>query len=206
MTIRRPPSPAGGEPGEEVGEPRWVAGGRRYAFCGDDRMVLAVSSGGLDTLWLLDLATGERSAPPGPAMRSIEYVAADGDTVVVVGGVPDRPSTVWRLDLSLDPEDPAAAVDLRPVESPLAPDWVSLPTPVTFPTGAPADLSGRGCRGRTRSPTRWCTCPPAATTGAPRENSHRCWCASTVAPPQPLAPSSPPACSSGPPGVSPWPT
>ena len=132
----------GGEPGEEIGEPRWVAGGRRYAFCGDDRVVLAVASGGLDTLWLLDLTTGGRSALPGPALRSIEYVAAHGDTVAVIGGVPDRPSTVWRLDLSLDPEDPAAAVDLRPVEAPLAPDWVSLPTPVTFPTGAPADVGG----------------------------------------------------------------
>lgn len=132
----------GGDPGEEVGEPRWVAGGRRFAFCGEDRVVLAVSRGGLDSLWLLDVDTGERSALPGPALRSIEYVAANRDTVAVVGGVPDRPSTVWRLDLSLDVDDPDAAVDLRPVESPVAPDWVSQPTPVTFPTGPPAADGG----------------------------------------------------------------
>ena len=128
----------GGDPGEEVGEPRWVAGGHRYAFCSANRVVLAVSLGGLDSLWLLDVHTGERSALPGPALRSIEYVAAHGDTVAVVGGVADRPSTVWRLDLSLAPDDPAAAVDLRPVGSSVAPAWVSLPTPVTFPTGPPA--------------------------------------------------------------------
>jgi dipeptidyl aminopeptidase/acylaminoacyl peptidase len=130
--------PGGGEVGEEVGEPRWVAGGRRYAFCGDGRVVMAVASGGLDSLWLLDPGTGRRTPLPGPAICSVEYVAASGDVVAVVGGVADRPSTVWRIDLSLDPDAAEAVVDLRPVEPPLASAWVSVPTAITFPTGADA--------------------------------------------------------------------
>ena len=125
----------GGEVGEEVGEPRWVAGGRRYAFCGDGRVVMAVATGGVDSLRLLDPSTGARTELPGPAFTSVEYVAADGDTVAVVGGVATRPSSVWRLDLGADPDSPDAAIDLRPTESPLEPEWVSMPRSVTFPTG-----------------------------------------------------------------------
>jgi dipeptidyl aminopeptidase/acylaminoacyl peptidase len=132
--------PGGGEPGEEVGEPRWVAGGRRYAFCGDGTVVMAVASGGLDSLWLLDPATGTRSALPGPQLRAIELVAAEGSTVAVVGGTADRPTTVWRHELDgAAGEGPSVGpIELRPVSPPLGPAWVSLPTPVTFPTGRPS--------------------------------------------------------------------
>lgn len=126
--------PGGGEVGEEVGEPRWVAGGHRYAFCGDGTVVMAVASGGLDSLWRLDPTTGVRSALPGPRLCAIELVAANGDTVAVVGGTADRPTTVWRYELGGDRPDP---VELRPVTPPLEPAWVSLPTSVTFPTGRP---------------------------------------------------------------------
>jgi dipeptidyl aminopeptidase/acylaminoacyl peptidase len=133
--------PGGGEVGEEIGEPRWVAGGRRYAFCDGGRVVVAVSAGGVDSLRLLDPSTGARTELAGPAFTSVEYVAAHGDSVAVVGGVADRPSSVWLLDLAGDADAPGAAIDLRPTASPLAPEWVSLPRSVTFPTGRAA-LSG----------------------------------------------------------------
>ena len=133
--------PGGGEAGEEVGEPRWVAGGRRYAFCGDGRLVLAVSSGGIDSVLLLDPTTGRRSAPPGPKFTSVEYVAALGDHVVVIGADAARPSSVWLLDLAADPDHDDAAVDFRPVDAPLDPEWVSPPIAITFATG-PTALRG----------------------------------------------------------------
>ncbi len=132
----------GGGPGEEIGEPRWVAGGRRYAFCADGRVVIAVAAGGIDSLRLLDPSTGARATLPGPAFTSVEYVAALGDTVAVVGGVASHPSSVWRLDLAAHPDDAGAAVDLRPTAPPLAAEWVSLPRSITFPTGRDA-LAGK---------------------------------------------------------------
>lgn len=122
--------PGGGEPGEEVGEPRWVAGGSRYAVGDDGRVVMAVSSGGLDRLVLADPTTGERRDLEGPGLCSVDFVVAAGSTVAVIGGVPDRPTTVWRVDLAQ-----LVWTDLRPAPSPLEPDWVSRPTSVTFPTG-----------------------------------------------------------------------
>ncbi len=132
--------PGGGEVGEEVGEPRWVAGGCRYAFCGDGRIVLAVSSGGIDSVQLLDPITGRRSGLPGPEFSSVECVAALGDHVVVVGAGATRPSSVWLIDLAADPDRGDAAVDLRPVDAPLDPAWVSIPRTITFDTG-PAALT-----------------------------------------------------------------
>ncbi len=134
--------PGCGAVGEEIGEPRWVAGGRRYDFCGDGRLVIAVASGGVDSLQLLDPDTGERSSLPGPAFSSVEYVAAHGGHVAVIGADSTRPSSVWLLDTSLDAQEGSGAVDLRPVEAPLDPAWVSTPRSITFGTG-PSALRGQ---------------------------------------------------------------
>jgi dipeptidyl aminopeptidase/acylaminoacyl peptidase len=136
--------PGGGAIGEEVGEPRWVAGGRRYAFCGDGEVVLAVTSGGVDAVWLLDPSTGARTALVGPQFTSVDFVAADGDTVAVVGGVAERPTSVWRIELSSAGRGPGSVRDLRPVESPLDAAWVSSPRSITFPTGRDPDADGDG--------------------------------------------------------------
>jgi dipeptidyl aminopeptidase/acylaminoacyl peptidase len=125
--------PGGGEPGEEVGEPRWVAGGRRYAFTGDGRVAMIVSANGVDSVQLLDPTTGERCALPGPAFCSAELIAAHGSVVAVVAGTSTSPTSVWRVDLSA-----GAAADLRGAEAPLDPAWISTPEPITFPTGTAA--------------------------------------------------------------------
>jgi len=114
---------------EEVGEPRWVSGGRRYGFTADGRVVFAAVSGGLDSLWCFDPTTSQRTRLPGPAFVSVESLAVDGDTVAVIAGLADRPTSVWRVDLRA-----GTATDLREPEPPLQPDWISVATPMTFPT------------------------------------------------------------------------
>jgi dipeptidyl aminopeptidase/acylaminoacyl peptidase len=123
--------PGGGDPGEEVGEPRWVAGGRRYAFLDDGRVAMIVSADGVDSIQLLDPATGERSPLPGPAFSSAELIDAHGFTVAVVGGTPTTPTSVWRVDLTT-----GSVSELRPTDPPLDPAWISVPEPISFPTGS----------------------------------------------------------------------
>ena len=114
---------------EEVGEPRWVAGGSRYGFTGDGRVVFAAASEGTDSIRVFDPSTGAVAAWAGHEFTSVEHLVVAGDRVGVVGGSPDRPTSVWLLDL-----DDSGAVDLRSPASPLRPEWISRPVPVTFPT------------------------------------------------------------------------
>jgi dipeptidyl aminopeptidase/acylaminoacyl peptidase len=141
------PSPGVPEPGagdllgpvvadrdEEVGEPRWVAGGRRYGFTDDGRVVMAAASGGLDRVWVLDPATGAREPLPGPAFTSVESLCVRRDVVVVVAGHARHPTSVWRVDLGT-----GEAVDLRAARLPVPAAWVAEPEPITFCSGRPGD-------------------------------------------------------------------
>ena len=119
---------------EEVGEPRWVAGGARYGFTGDGRVVYAASADGLDSIRVLDPAAGTSVAWAGHEFTSVEHLVVAGNRIGVVGGSPDRPTSVWLLDL-----DDHSAVDLRHPAAPIAPAWISRPVPVSFPTGSGGD-------------------------------------------------------------------
>jgi dipeptidyl aminopeptidase/acylaminoacyl peptidase len=116
---------------EEVGEPRWVAGGARYGFLDDGRVAFAAASGGLDAVWLGDPATGRCESWTAPGFTHVEHLGACGSMVALVGGSSTRPTSVWLLDTAT-----GSAVDLRGDDGPLVEDDVSVPEPVTFPTGA----------------------------------------------------------------------
>ena len=121
-----------GEPddlAEEVGEPRWVSGGSRYGFTADGRVVFTASRDGLDSVWVFDPRTQERTPLPGPEFSYVEHLVVEGTTVALVAGQPTRPTSVWRIDL-----DGGTAVDLRDAQPSLPPEWISVPRPVTFPT------------------------------------------------------------------------
>jgi dipeptidyl aminopeptidase/acylaminoacyl peptidase len=119
----------------EVGEPRWVSGGSRYGFLADGRVALAALQDGFHTVWIWDPATGR--ADQVPDLRYVELLVADGSSVVVVGGGPDRTTSV----LLVDPTTLEVA-DLRPSAPVLDPASVSLPRHVTFPTApTPADAT-----------------------------------------------------------------
>ena len=118
----------------EVGEPRWVSGGSRYGFL-RDRIALAAQDEGFHTVWIWDPVTGRAEQVPG--ISYVESLVADGSSVVVVGGGPDRTTSVLVVDpVSLEFKD------LRPTAPVLGPASVSLPRHVTFPTApTPSDAT-----------------------------------------------------------------
>ena len=119
----------------EVGEPRWVSGGSRYGFLADGRIAVAAQRDGFHSVWIWDPATGRAEQVPGIAY--VELLVADGSSVVVVGGGPDRTTSV----LLIDPTTLEVA-DLRPSTPELNPASISLPRHVTFPTApTPADAT-----------------------------------------------------------------
>jgi dipeptidyl aminopeptidase/acylaminoacyl peptidase len=126
-----------GDAREEVGEPRWVAGGSRYGVTDDGRVVFAAAADGLDSVWVVDRATGARTALPGPAFTHVERLVVDGATVALVAGSVDLPTSVWRVDL-----DSGSAVELRDTGAPIEQEWISRPRPVSFPTGSVAAPDG----------------------------------------------------------------
>ncbi len=126
---------------EEVGEPRWVAGGCRYGFTSDGTVVFAAKSGGFDSLWSYNAETAQRLPLSGPGFTCIDSVSVEGSSVAVIAGLADRPSSVWHVDLAT-----GVATDLRATPEGAAPgtaqlgaDWVSTPKAISFPTGSQED-------------------------------------------------------------------
>lgn len=138
-TVEGPGLPAAGEGDsaellmpdvdEEVGEPRWVAGGRRYGFTDGGAIVFVASSGGLDGLWILDPTTGDRRRCPGPEFTYVESISVHGNRVAAIAGTPFAPTSVWMIDLDTD-----VVVDVRDGQPVLEPEWVSPPQSISFDT------------------------------------------------------------------------
>ena len=145
--------PAFWDGGGEVGTPRWVSGQSRYgsstgpqAAPGDDptvgRVVLVESREGFDHLVVL--AVG----PDGPTVADsgslalepgwIDAVVVGREDVAGIAGAPDTPTSVVIASLS---EHPDASGLRRPAVDPwpLGRESISMPEPVTFPTGPPGE-------------------------------------------------------------------
>lgn len=122
---------------EEVGEPRWVAGGSRYGFVADGRVVFAASADGLDSVLVGDPETGAVTDAPGPRATHVEHLVADGHLVAAVAGSPDAPTTVRLVDLAA-----GTSTDLRGARALLPPEDLSVPVPITFPTAGGESAHG----------------------------------------------------------------
>ena len=133
---------------EEVGEPRWIAGGSRYGFTEDGLWCLLQRSRGFDSLWSYNLATRERLPLPGPQFSSVDSLSVQGRSVAVIAGQQDQPSSVFHIDLSTGvvtdlraaqvaettTSDVAASDIGASAQPPLGPEWVSTPRHISFPT------------------------------------------------------------------------
>ncbi|MEN9936588.1 MAG: hypothetical protein RLZZ387_3167 [Chloroflexota bacterium] len=113
----------------ELGEPMWSFGGSTYAFDGPGRIVCAFSRDGHDHLATIDAATGALT-PIAVAFSEVSYLRAQGGAAVFLGGAPDRPTAVVRLELA----GGALAELRRGSEAAVDPGYISLPEPVEFPT------------------------------------------------------------------------
>lgn len=115
------------EPGE-VGEPRWVSGGRRYGFTDDGRVVLTLTRDGMDRVLVLDPSTGDHEPLPGPELTHVEQLSVSGHHVALVAGAYDLPTSVRLVDL-----DAGTSEDLRATPLPLPAGAISVPEPVRAP-------------------------------------------------------------------------
>jgi dipeptidyl aminopeptidase/acylaminoacyl peptidase len=107
---------------EEFADPLWVLGARPFAMLGDGRLAVRHGRGGA-RLGLLDPETSDLVDLDIPFTVFPEGVAADGATIVGIGGAPCDPNSVVRVDA-----DSSAFTVLR-VEISDMPDREYLPSP-----------------------------------------------------------------------------
>ncbi len=121
--VRNPP------PDAEFGRPQWVFGSATWVFADPDRLVAAYTRGGRWRLATVHVHTGLLTDVPAD-LAPLEWMAATPEHVVLVGGSPDRPDAVVRLDLTR-----FYAEELRSSSGvEVDPGYVSTPEAIEFPT------------------------------------------------------------------------
>ncbi len=121
--------------GSEIGGPAWVFGVQRWTELSDGRLVVAVTTSGVDSLAVVDPSTTDGGDPkPIPVDDLAEIVGlaptADG-RVAVVGAGPRSLSSVKLIDV----DDGSVTTVRRPDDTGVDPAWFSIAEAVTFPSG-----------------------------------------------------------------------
>ncbi|MEJ2513695.1 MAG: S9 family peptidase [Gammaproteobacteria bacterium] len=111
----------------EAGLPQWVFGQSTWGPVAGG--VLAAVT--LDGTWDLLLAGQGLPARISWNPGAFEHLATDGREAVVLGGAPDRPTAIYALDVP--GFRPRLIAESGPL--PLDPLWISIPEPITFPSG-----------------------------------------------------------------------
>lgn len=113
----------------EWGEPLWVFGARTYDFAGDDSVVAVVVEQGVERLYRLDLASGERT-PIDTPYGSFAYLNVAGDRVYCLASAPDTFAAVVSIDMATGDTQAVR----RSSEVTIDPGYLSTPQPIAFPT------------------------------------------------------------------------
>ena len=115
----------------EVAHPQWQLGTATYGFDRGGHIVCSCRDAVRWRLLRIDAAGEVRVQASCAYLESIADLAVRGDTCVLLGGAPDRPASVLRVDLARD-----ETTTLRQ-SFPLAfdPAHLSIPRALDFPTG-----------------------------------------------------------------------
>ena len=114
----------------ELAHPQWQLGTATYGFARDGSIVISCREAGR---WrLLRLDGGEARIPASCAhLESIADLAVQGDTCVLLGGAPNLPAAVVRVDVARD--ETTTLRSAFPLG--LDPAHLSIPRPIDYPTG-----------------------------------------------------------------------
>jgi dipeptidyl aminopeptidase/acylaminoacyl peptidase len=115
----------------EFGWPQWVFGEASYDFLADGRIACLYEHGGVQHVGVLDPGSGELLDLDLPHTAIwAPYIAAEGSTIVFVGGAPTIPEQVVQLDFT------SRSVDVLRESEPISvdPGYLTVPRPIEFPT------------------------------------------------------------------------
>lgn len=118
--------------GAEIGGPAWVFGTQHWTELDDGRIAVVVTTDAVDTLAVLDPATGEPVAVDTPGLTVIGGLSPAGPGgVALVGTGPATLSTVITIDV-----DSGAATTVRPADDVgVDPAWFSTAESIRYPSG-----------------------------------------------------------------------
>ena len=113
----------------EFGRPQWIFGLSTYGFESETRIVAVYEKEGRSHLARLDIESNQLESIPTPHTQ-IWKIGVEKGSVIMIGGSPDRPSELVRLDLSSD------AIEVVRRSNPLLMDdaYLSVPEAIEFPT------------------------------------------------------------------------
>ena len=123
----------------ELGGPAWQLGTRSYALTDDGRVLLRVNRGTIESLLLLDLATGAQRWLELPFVAFNSVGLLDNDTAFAIAAAIDHPPMLVTISLSTG----AHTVVRQAAAAAMGAEWVSRPHAIEFPTTHGPDGASR---------------------------------------------------------------
>ena len=114
----------------ELGGPTWQLGTRSYALTNDNRVLLRINRSTVESLLLLDLATGSQHWLELPFVSFSSVGLLDSDTAFAIVTAIDQLPMLVTISLSTG----AYAVVRQAGTAAIGPAWVSRPRAIEFPT------------------------------------------------------------------------
>ena len=114
----------------ELGGPAWQLGTRSYALTDDGRVLLRVNRGTVESLLLLDLATGAQRWLELPFVAFSSVGLLDNDTAFAIAAAIDHPPMLVTISLSTG----VHTVVRQAGAAAIGAEWLSRPQAIQFPT------------------------------------------------------------------------